>query len=101
MLVLLLRQCDEVMFRTNDKEIFVTTEEFGHDLKQVEVLQWKFYEFQKKMASQAWSVIRPPSSGLHQAHSEAAIQQNEDLCSSVSSSQNLWGSQARGGSSCC
>ena len=37
-LVQFLRQCDEVMFWINDKETFVTTEEFGHDLEHVEVV---------------------------------------------------------------
>ena len=55
-LVQFLRQCDEVMFWINDKETFVTTEEFGHDLEHVEVLQRKFDEFQKDMASQEFRV---------------------------------------------
>ena len=55
-LVQFLRQCDEVMFWINDKETFVTTEEFGHDLEHVEVLQRKFDEFQKDMASQEFLV---------------------------------------------
>ena len=44
------------MFWINDKETFVTTEEFGHDLEHVEVLQRKFDEFQKDMASQEFRV---------------------------------------------
>lgn len=55
-LVQFLRQCDEVMFWINDKEAFVTTEEFGQDLEHVEVLQRKFDEFQKDMASQEYRV---------------------------------------------
>ena len=46
-LVQFLRQCDEVMFWIN---------EFGHDLEHVEVLQRKFDEFQKDMASQEFLV---------------------------------------------
>lgn len=42
-----MRECDEVMFWINDKEAFVTSEEFGQDLEHVEVLQKKFDEFQK------------------------------------------------------
>jgi len=34
----------------------VTTDEFGHDLEHVEVLQRKFDEFQKDMASQEYRV---------------------------------------------
>ncbi|CAG2067974.1 unnamed protein product, partial [Timema podura] len=69
-LVQFLRQCDEVMFWISDKvkttshhinvqyfvETFVTTDEFGHDLEHVEVLQRKFDEFQKDMASQEYRV---------------------------------------------
>ena len=46
----------QVMFWINDKETFVMTEEFGHDLEHVEVLQRKFDEFQKDMASQEFRV---------------------------------------------
>lgn len=46
------RHCDEVMFWINEKSAFLSTEEFGHDLEHVEVLQRKFDEFQKDMASQ-------------------------------------------------
>lgn len=46
-LVQFMRECDEVMFWINDKEAFVTSEEFGQDLEHVEVLQKKFDEFQK------------------------------------------------------
>jgi Spectrin repeat len=45
------------MFWINDKEAFVTAEEFGHDLEHVEVLQRKFEEFQKDMASQEYRII--------------------------------------------
>ena len=55
-LVQFLRQCDEVMFWINDKETFVTTEEFGHDLVHVDVLNRKFDEVQKDMASQEFRV---------------------------------------------
>ncbi|XP_046383507.1 spectrin alpha chain [Ischnura elegans] len=55
-LVQFLRKCDEVMFWINDKETFVTSDEFGHDLEHVEVLQRKFDEFQKDMASQEYRV---------------------------------------------
>ena len=50
------RQCDEVMFWIKDKEALVTTEEFGDDLEHVEVLQRKFEEFQKDMASQEYRI---------------------------------------------
>ncbi|XP_039289075.1 spectrin alpha chain-like isoform X4 [Nilaparvata lugens] len=56
LLVQFLRQCDEVMFWITDKEAFVNSEEFGHDLEHVEVLQRKFDEFQKDMASQEYRV---------------------------------------------
>ena len=55
-LVQFLRQSDEVLFWINDKEAFVTAEEFGHDLEHVEVLQRKFDEFQKDMANQEYRV---------------------------------------------
>ena len=55
-LVQFLRQSDEVLFWINDKEAFVTAEDFGHDLEHVEVLQRKFDEFQKDMASQEYRV---------------------------------------------
>ncbi|XP_044259626.1 spectrin alpha chain isoform X4 [Tribolium madens] len=57
-LVQFIRQCDEVMFWINDKSTFLTTEEFGHDLEHVEVLQRKFDEFQKDMASQEHRVTQ-------------------------------------------
>jgi spectrin alpha len=53
-LVQFLRQSDDVLFWINDKEAFVTAEEFGHDLEHVEVLQRKFDEFQKDMATQEY-----------------------------------------------
>ena len=56
MLVQFFRQCDEVMFWIKDKEALVTTEEFGDDLEHVEVLQRKFEEFQKDMASQEYRI---------------------------------------------
>lgn len=55
-LVQFLRHCDEVMFWINDKGSFLTSDEFGHDLEHVEVLQRKFDEFQKDMASQEYRV---------------------------------------------
>ncbi|XP_013112769.1 spectrin alpha chain isoform X1 [Stomoxys calcitrans] len=55
-LVQFLRQCEEVMFWIKDKEAFVTADEFGQDLEHVEVLQRKFDEFQKDMASQEYRV---------------------------------------------
>ena len=44
------------MFWINDKETFVTTDKFGHDLEHVEALQRKFDEFQKHMDSQEFRV---------------------------------------------
>ncbi|XP_032452714.1 spectrin alpha chain isoform X2 [Nasonia vitripennis] len=55
-LVQFIRHCDEVMFWIHDKEVFVTTDEFGQDLEHVEVLQRKFDEFQKDMTSQEYRV---------------------------------------------
>ena len=46
-LIQFVRECDEVMFWISDKEAFVTSEEFGHDLEHVEVLQKKYDEFVK------------------------------------------------------
>jgi len=37
---------------------FVTADEFGHDLEHVEVLQRKFDEFQKDMATQVGLLIK-------------------------------------------
>lgn len=56
-LVQYLRHCEEVLFWIKDKEAFVTADEFGHDLEHVEVLQRKFDEFQKDMASQEYRVV--------------------------------------------
>ena len=53
-LVQFLRQSDEVLFWINDKEAFVNAEDFGHDLEHVEVLQRKFDEFLKDMATQEY-----------------------------------------------
>ena len=55
-LVQFLRSCDEVLLWISDKETFVTADEFGTDLEHVEVLQRKFDEFQKDMASQEYRV---------------------------------------------
>lgn len=55
-LVQFLRHCDEVMFWIQDKETFVSADDYGHDLEHVEVLQRKFDEFQKDMASQEYRV---------------------------------------------
>ncbi|CAG7723958.1 unnamed protein product, partial [Allacma fusca] len=55
-LVQFLRSCDEVLLWISDKEAFVTADEFGTDLEHVEVLQRKFDEFQKDMASQEYRV---------------------------------------------
>lgn len=55
-LVQFLRQCDEVLFWVTDKATFLQTDEFGSDLEHVEVLQRKFDEFQKDMASQEYRV---------------------------------------------
>ena len=46
-LIQFIRECDEVRFWISDKETFVTSEEFGHDLEHVEVLQKKYDEFAK------------------------------------------------------
>ena len=55
-LVQFLRQSEEVGSWISEREAFVTTEEFGQDLEHVEVLQRKFDEFQKDMASQEFRV---------------------------------------------
>jgi spectrin alpha len=55
-LVQFLRSCDEVLLWISDKEAFVTADEFGTDLEHVEVLQRKFDEFQKDMASEEYRV---------------------------------------------
>ncbi|XP_021964674.1 spectrin alpha chain isoform X2 [Folsomia candida] len=56
-LVQFLRSCDEVLLWISDKEAFVTADEFGTDLEHVEVLQRKFDEFQKDMASEEYRVM--------------------------------------------
>lgn len=56
-LVQFMRECDEVMFWINDKEAFVTSEEFGQDLEHVEVLQKKFDEFQKASCMFHWQKL--------------------------------------------
>jgi len=48
-LVQFMRECREVMFWINDKDAFVSSEEFGSDLEHVEVLQKKFDEFLKDL----------------------------------------------------
>ena len=56
MLVQFLRQCDELMFWIKDKEAIVASDDIGHDLEHVEVLQRKFDEFKKDMASQEFRI---------------------------------------------
>ncbi|XP_023929927.1 spectrin alpha chain-like isoform X4 [Lingula anatina] len=55
-LVQFFRECSEVMFWITDKEAFVTSEEFGHDLEHVEVLQKKYDEFRKDLESHEYRV---------------------------------------------
>jgi len=62
-LVQFLRSCDEVLLWIQDKETFVTADEFGTDLEHVEVLQRKFDEFQKDMASQEYRVVDVNAAG--------------------------------------
>jgi len=72
-LVQFLRSCDEVLLWIQDKETFVTAEEFGTDLEHVEVLQRKFEEFQKDMASQEYRVVDVNAHGdklIAEAHPE-------------------------------
>ncbi|XP_022242846.1 spectrin alpha chain-like isoform X2 [Limulus polyphemus] len=79
-LVQFLRQCDEVMFWINDKETFVTTEEFGLDLEHVQVLQRKFDEFQKDMASQEFRVSEVNELGdglIKEGHPDEAVIQKK------------------------
>ena len=45
------------MFWISDKEAFVTSEEFGHDLEHVEVLQKKYDEFAKDLANHEERVL--------------------------------------------
>ncbi len=73
-LVQFLRQSDEVLFWINDKETFVTAEEFGLDLEHVEVLQRKFDEFQKDMTSQEYRVSEVSETAdriISQSHPES------------------------------
>ena len=56
-LIQFVRECDEVMFWISDKEAFVTSEEFGHDLEHVEVLQKKYDEFVK--VRRIWQIYSP------------------------------------------
>lgn len=83
-LVQFLRQCDEVMFWINDKEAFVITDEFGLDLEHVEVLQRKFDEFQKDMASQEFRVTEVNEQAdklINEEHpeKEAILKRKEEL----------------------
>lgn len=55
-LVQFLRQCDEMMYWIRDKESMVGSDDIGHDLEHVEVLQKKFDEFKKDMASQEYRI---------------------------------------------
>lgn len=50
-LVKYVRDCDEFLFWINDKETFVNSEETGHDLEHVQVLQKKYEEFQKDLSN--------------------------------------------------
>jgi len=56
-LVQFLRSSDEILSWISDKETFVAADEFGSDLEHVEVLQRKFDEFQKDMASEEYRVM--------------------------------------------
>lgn len=56
-LVQFLRQSDEVLTWIQEKESIVSSEEMGSDLEHVQVLQRKFDEFQKDMASQEFRVL--------------------------------------------
>ncbi|KAH8851040.1 Spectrin alpha chain [Schistosoma japonicum] len=47
-----LRQVDELLFWTREKETYVTSEDFGQDLEHVEALQKKFDEFMKDLEYQ-------------------------------------------------
>ncbi|CAH8447491.1 unnamed protein product [Schistosoma bovis] len=47
-----LRQVDEILFWTREKETYVTSEDFGQDLEHVEALQKKFDEFMKDLEYQ-------------------------------------------------
>lgn len=75
-LVQFMRECDEVMFWINDKEAFVTSEEFGQDLEHVEVLQKKFDEFQKDLANNEDKVTEVNSLAdqlLSESHPDAEL----------------------------
>ena len=50
-LVKFVRDCDEFIFWISDKETFVNSEETGHDLEHVQVLQKKYEEFQKDLSN--------------------------------------------------
>ena len=50
-LVKFLRDCEEFLFWISDKEAFVNSEETGHDLEHVQVLQKKYEEFQKDLTN--------------------------------------------------
>uniref|UniRef100_A0A0K2TMK4 Spectrin alpha chain n=1 Tax=Lepeophtheirus salmonis TaxID=72036 RepID=A0A0K2TMK4_LEPSM len=83
-LVQFLRQSDEVMFWITDKEAFVTADEYGHDLEHVEVLQRKFEEFQKDMASQEYRVSEVGDTadklvGDEHPESETVIKKKEEV----------------------
>ncbi|KMQ97932.1 spectrin alpha chain [Lasius niger] len=78
-LVQFIRHCDEVMFWIHDKEAFVTTDEFGHDLEHVEVLQRKFDEFQKDMASQEYRVTEEELNESWQRLKQLATLRQEKL----------------------
>ncbi|RNA32314.1 spectrin alpha non-erythrocytic 1 [Brachionus plicatilis] len=50
-LVKFLRDCDEFLFWIGDKETLVNSDELGHDLEHVQVLQKKYEEFQKDLSN--------------------------------------------------
>jgi spectrin alpha len=62
----------------------VTTDEFGHDLEHVEVLQRKFDEFQKDMASQEYRVTEVNEQAdklVTEAHPDReSIQKRKEVC---------------------
>jgi len=83
-LVQFLRSCDEVLLWISDKEAFVTADEFGTDLEHVEVLQRKFDEFQKDMASQEYRVTDVNAQAeklINEGHPErdTIVRKREDL----------------------
>jgi len=72
------------MFWINDKEAFVTTDEIGQDLEHVEVLQRKFDEFQKDMASQEFRIVEVNQDAdqlVNSGHpeSDTVLKRKEDL----------------------